>query len=74
MHDYRTNTRGVPARYVLELLNFMPGVYILENIPPPGREISADVIWGKKYEKGKRKGKKEKGRKGKKKRKGEVKG
>jgi hypothetical protein len=34
------------------------GVYILENTPPPpgGEEkISADVIWGKKYEKGKRK-------------------
>jgi hypothetical protein len=35
----------------------MPGVYILENTPPPlgGGEISADVIWGKKYEKAKRK-------------------
>jgi hypothetical protein len=33
-----------------------PGVYILENTPPPlGGKISADVIWGKKYEKGKRK-------------------
>jgi hypothetical protein len=31
------------------------GVYILENTPPPGGEISADVIWGKKYEKAKRK-------------------
>jgi hypothetical protein len=30
------------------------GVYILEN-PPRGGEISADIIWGKKYEKGKRK-------------------
>ncbi len=43
----------------------------MENTPPPpgGREkISADVIWGKKYEKGKRKrgeNVKEKGRKGK---------
>jgi hypothetical protein len=28
----------------------------LENTPPPGGEgISADVIWGKKYEKAKRK-------------------
>jgi hypothetical protein len=33
-----------------------PRVYILENTPPPrGVGISADVIWGKKYEKGKRK-------------------
>jgi hypothetical protein len=32
------------------------GVYILENAPPPrGEKISADIIWGKKYEKGKRK-------------------
>jgi hypothetical protein len=33
------------------------GVYILENPSPPqgGRKISADVIWGKKYEKAKRK-------------------
>jgi hypothetical protein len=33
------------------------GVYILENTPPPGggEKISADVIWGKKYEKAKRK-------------------
>jgi hypothetical protein len=33
------------------------GAYILENTPPPlGEEkISADVIWGKKYEKAKRK-------------------
>jgi hypothetical protein len=31
----------------------------LENTPPPpggGGKISADVIWGKKYEKAKRKG------------------
>ncbi len=46
------------------------GAYILENTtpPPPGGEISADVIWGEKYEKAKRKkgGKcKRKGRKGK---------
>ncbi len=59
----------------------------MENTPPPpwGREkISADVIWGKKYEKAKRKREKmkkkkeEKGKKkeerGKKMRKGEVKG
>jgi hypothetical protein len=47
-----------------------PGVYILENtLPPWGGGISADVIWGKKYEKGKRKrGKcKRKRKKGKKK-------
>jgi hypothetical protein len=61
------------------------GVYILENTPSPrGGEISADVIWGKKYEKAKRKkgkmwkkkeerGKKKKER-AKKMRKGEVKG
>jgi hypothetical protein len=45
------------------------GVYILENTPPPpGGEISADVIWGEIYEKVKRKREenvKEKGRKGK---------
>ncbi len=69
--------------YVLQSL---PGVYILENTPPPWGEekISADVIWGKKYEKVKRKrgeNVKEKGRKekkkeesGKKMRKEEVKG
>ncbi len=41
----------------------------MENTPPGGGEISADVIWGKKYEKGKRKegeNVKEKGRKRKK--------
>jgi hypothetical protein len=33
-----------------------PGAYILENTPPPrGGGISADVIWGKKYEKAERK-------------------
>jgi hypothetical protein len=31
--------------------DIQPGVYILENTPP----ISADVTWGKKYEKFKRK-------------------
>ncbi len=32
------------------------GVYILENTPPlGGEEISADVIWGKKYKKAERK-------------------
>jgi hypothetical protein len=32
------------------------GAYILENTPPPGgRGISAEVIWGKKYDKVKRK-------------------
>ncbi len=44
------------------------GVYILENTPPRGGKISADVIWGKKYEKVERKrgeNVKEKGRKGK---------
>jgi hypothetical protein len=50
---------------------FFSGVYILENTLPPwggGGEISADVIWGKKYEKAKRKREenvKEKRRKGK---------
>jgi hypothetical protein len=34
----------------------MAGVYILENTSPlEGGGISADVIWGKKYEKVKRK-------------------
>jgi hypothetical protein len=33
----------------------VPGVYILENTPTLGGEISADVIWQKKYEKWKRK-------------------
>ncbi len=39
----------------------------MENTPPLGGEISADVIWGKKYEKTKRKAEnvEEKGRKGK---------
>jgi hypothetical protein len=46
------------------------GVYILENNPPPrgGKQISAHVMWRKKYEKGEeKKGEnvKEKGRKGK---------
>jgi hypothetical protein len=65
----------------------LSGVYILKNTPPPpGGKISADVIWGKKYEKLKRKRgkmykkkeerekKKEIRRKGKKMRKEEVKG
>jgi hypothetical protein len=36
---------------------YISGVYILENTTPPrgGGEISTDVIWGKKYEKAKRK-------------------
>jgi hypothetical protein len=54
----------------------LAGVYILENTPPGGR-ISADVIWGKKYEKAKRKwGKifKKKEERGEKMRKREVKG
>jgi hypothetical protein len=60
------------------------GVYILEKTPcPQGEKISADVIWRKKYEKGKNKGEnvkqkerkgKEKKERGKKKRKLEVKG
>jgi hypothetical protein len=51
------------------------GVYVLENTPPPppGGEISADVIWGKKYEKWKRKREKE-GKCKRKSKKGEVKG
>jgi hypothetical protein len=35
-------------------INSVAGAYILENTPPPpwGRgKISAEVIWGKKYEK-----------------------
>jgi hypothetical protein len=53
------------TNFNLILLNFYKtsslcntGVYILENTfppPPGGGEISADVIWGKKYEKRKRK-------------------
>ncbi len=42
------------------------GAYILANTPPPREQgISADVIWGEKYEKAKSKGEnvKEKGRK-----------
>jgi hypothetical protein len=31
------------------------GTYILENPHPPGGEKIANVIWGKKYEKAKRK-------------------
>jgi hypothetical protein len=60
------------------------GLYIGEKKPPRGGEISADVIWGKKYEKAKRKRRKmlqKKEERGKKKeerekkiRKGEVKG
>ncbi len=45
---------------------YTTGAYILENNPPlGGGGISADVIWGKKYKKAKRKGEniKEKGRK-----------
>ncbi len=59
------------------------GVHILENTPPGGGEISADVILGKKYENCKRKRgkmskkKEERGKKkeerGKKMRKGEQK-
>jgi hypothetical protein len=45
-----------------------PGVYILENTPPPGGgENISDVIWGKKYENVKNKkveNVKEKGREG----------
>jgi hypothetical protein len=46
----------------------LENTYILENTPPPLSRILADVIWGKKYEKGRKckrkrlKGK-EKGRK-----------
>jgi hypothetical protein len=40
-----------------EPVTYSPGVYILENTPPPGggEKIPADVIWGKKYEKVERK-------------------
>jgi hypothetical protein len=53
-------------------LLYSAGVYILENTSPPlGGEISANVIWGKKYEKGKRKRGRETGGKCKRKRKKE---
>jgi hypothetical protein len=48
-----------------------------KSLPPPGGGISADVMWGKKYEKGEEKKEEnviEKGRKGKEMRKGEIKG
>ncbi len=37
-------------------MQFWTGVYILENTLPPssGGRISANVIWGGKYEKGKK--------------------
>ncbi len=47
---------------------FLRGLYIGKYPPPGGEKISADVIWGKKYRKLKRKrgeNVKEKGRKGK---------
>jgi hypothetical protein len=39
------------------VLMFEAGVYKMENTPPPlgGGKISAGVIWGKKYEKARRK-------------------
>ncbi len=43
----------------------MSGAYILENTPPRGGEISADVIWGKNMKRQKEKGGKSK-RKGRK--------
>jgi hypothetical protein len=46
----------------------------MENIPPWGGGISANLIWGEKYEKAKRKRENEKGRKGKENEKREVKG
>ncbi len=64
------------------IVNHVAGAYILENtLPPPGGgKISADVIWGKKYEKAKRKRgkmykkKEESGKKGKKGKENEKKG
>jgi hypothetical protein len=53
---------------ILVVQLFIARVYILENTPPPqGREISANVICQKKYEKEEKKGEnvKQKGRKGK---------
>jgi hypothetical protein len=48
-----------------------PGAYILENTPPPpGEKISANVIWGEKYEKANQ----ERGESKRKKKKGERKG
>jgi hypothetical protein len=57
-------------------INDKPGVYRLENTPPPrGGKISADIIWGKNMKREDKKGedvkekgksRKEKGRKGKK--------
>jgi hypothetical protein len=37
------------------LLPYFRGLYIGKYPPPRGGKISADVIWGKKYEKAKRK-------------------
>jgi hypothetical protein len=70
LHDYRTNTSGVPARYVIELLNFMPGVYILENIPPPGGKYQPMSFGGKNMKRGREKGKKKKEERGRKREKG----
>jgi hypothetical protein len=50
--QHRPKEHGLPLlqeNYELE----HTGVYILENIPPPGGILAAN-IWGKKYEKGKR--------------------
>jgi hypothetical protein len=50
------------------------GAYILENTPPLGGGISADVIWGKKYERQREKGGKCKRKRKKGERKGKEKG
>jgi hypothetical protein len=47
------NTKSAIQR-LKKLHNFDPGVYILENTPPPGGDISRCRL-GKKYEKVKRK-------------------
>ncbi len=57
--DFFLEQKGIMKSYT--------GVYILENTPPPLEgEISANVIWGEKFEKGEKgENVKQKGRKGK---------
>jgi hypothetical protein len=60
------------AEFKRKKYHILPGVYILKNtLPPLGEQISANVIWGEKYEKVRRKGGKckRKRKKGKRKRK-----